>query len=213
MNLKEELEKIHNKFIENAPQDILDTLKEASEKLAEKKLEEKALKVGDKMPSFSLINALRKAINSKDLLAKGPLVINFYRGGWWPYCNLELGGYQELIPEIHGLGAQLVAISPELPDESLSLAQKLSLEFEILSDIDNEFAKKMGIVFSLDNELRALYDKFGVDLPKTQGNVNYELPVPATYVVDSDGTIILSHVNIDYTTRMEPEEVLEVLKK
>ncbi|XMB66691.1 hypothetical protein RI065_10375 [Mycoplasmatota bacterium zrk1] len=82
MNLKEELKKIHNKFIENAPQDILDTLKEASERLAEKKLEEVALKVGDKMPAFSLQNALGKIINSEDLLAKGPLVINFYRGGW-----------------------------------------------------------------------------------------------------------------------------------
>lgn len=212
MNLEQELKKVHEQFLKNAPKDVLDTLKEASEKLAQDKIEEKALKVGDKIPAFSLKNAVGKIINSKDLLAKGPLVINFYRGGWWPYCNLELGGYQEILPEIHGLGAQLVAISPELADESLSLVEKHSLEFEILSDINNEIAKKFGIVFSLDEEMQALYKKFGIDLSKTQGNENYELPIPATYVVDSDGTIILSHVDINYETRIEPEEVLEVLK-
>lgn len=212
MNLKQELKKVHEQFLKSAPQDALDTLKKASEKLAQEKLEDKALKVGDKMPIFSLKNAVGTIVNSKDLLEKGPLVINFYRGGWWPYCNLELGGYQEILPEIHELGAQLVAISPELPDESLSLVEKHSLEFQILSDINNEIAKKFGIVFSLDEEMQALYSKFGIDLIKTQGNENHELPVPATYVVDSDGTIILSHVNIDYTTRLEPEDVLEVLK-
>lgn len=105
-----------------------------------------------------------------------------------------------------------MAISPELPDNSLSVAEKNSLEFEILSDINNEVARKFGIVFSSIEEMKPLYEKFGVDLPKTQGNENYELPVPATYVVDVDGTIILSYVNIDYTTRLEPDEVLKVLK-
>lgn len=105
-----------------------------------------------------------------------------------------------------------MAISPELPNNSLSLAEKLSLEFEILSDVNNEVAKQFGIVFALDEELQALYEKFGIDLRKTQGNENYELPIPATYVVDANGIIILSHVDIDYATRLEPEEVLEVLK-
>ncbi|WP_333781293.1 peroxiredoxin-like family protein [Oceanirhabdus sp. W0125-5] len=124
---------------------------------------------------------------------------------------MELGGYQEILPEIHSKGAQLVAISPELPDNSLSLSEKLELDFEILSDLNNEIAKKFGIVFELSDELKPLYEKFGVDLPKTQGNKNFELPVPATYVVDGDGTIILAHLDIDYTRRLEPEEVLEVL--
>lgn len=80
--------------------------------------------------------------------------MNFYRGGWWPYCNLELGVYQEILPEIHSKGAQLVAISPELPDNSLSLTEKLELEFEILSDLNNDIARKFGIVFSLTDELK-----------------------------------------------------------
>ena len=104
-----------------------------------------------------------------------------------------------------------MAVSPELPDDSLSLSEKLELDFEILSDFNNEFARKLGIVFSLAEELKHLYVQFGVDLPKTQGNENFELPVPATYVVDGDGTIILAHIDIDYTRRLEPEEVLKVL--
>lgn len=110
------------------------------------------------------------------MLSKGSLVINFYRGGWWTYCNLELGGYQE-----------------------------------ILTDLNNKVAKSFGIVFALEDELKEIYKGFGIDLNKTQGNKNYELPVPATYVVDQNGTIILAHVEIDYTTRMEPEDVLMVL--
>ena len=93
----------------------------------------------------------------------------------------------------------------------MSLIEKHSLKFEILSDINNEVARKFGLVFSLAEQTRPLYEKFGIDLSKTQGNKNYELPVPATYVVDENGTIILSYVNIDYTNRLEPEEVLTVL--
>jgi len=211
MNLSEQLKKIHEEFAKSAPQEVLDTFERASQQLAEEKIEEKALKVGDKMPSFELKNALGKVIKSSELLAKGPLVMNFYRGAWWPYCNIELGGFQEILPEIHSKGAQLVAISPELPDNSLSLSEKLELDFEILSDLNNDIARKFGIVFELTDELKPLYEKFGVDLPKTQGNENFELPVPATYVVDGDGTVILAHIDIDYTRRLEPEEVLEVL--
>jgi len=211
MNLNEQLRKIHEEFVGSASQEVLDTFESASQKLAEENIEEKALKVGDKMLSFELKNAVGKIMKSSELLAKGPLVINFYRGAWWPYCNIELGGFQEILTEIHSKGAQLVAISPELPDNSLSLSEKLELEFEILSDFNNDIARKFGIVFELTDELKPLYEKFGVDLPKTQGNENFELPVPATYVVDGDGTIVLAHIDIDYTRRLEPEEVLEVL--
>lgn len=105
----------------------------------------------------------------------------------------------------------MVAISPELPDASLSLKEKLDLKYEILTDLNNELAKAFGIAFSMEDELIDIYEGFGIDLKSTHGNENYELPVPASYVVDKDGTIILAHVEIDYTTRMEPEDVLEVL--
>lgn len=105
----------------------------------------------------------------------------------------------------------MVAVSPELPDESLTLQEKLNLEFEILTDLNNELAKSFGIVFSMEEELVEIYKGFGIDLKETQGNENYELPVPAIYVIDRNGVVRLAHGDVDYTTRMEPEEVLAVL--
>jgi len=124
---------------------------------------------------------------------------------------MELGGYQDILEEIHARGAQLVAVSPELPDESLSLQEKLNLEFEILTDQNNKLAKSLGIAFSMDDELIEVYKNFGIDLKGTQGNEDYELPVPATFVVGQDGIISMAHIDVDYTSRMEPEEVLNVL--
>ncbi len=145
-------------------------------------------------------------------MSKGPLVISFYRGGWCPYCNLELRAYQEILPEIKNLGAQLVGISPELPDNSISLTEKYSLKFQILSDIENEVAREFGIVYHVEEELQEAYKNLGIDLVSTQGNNNYELPVPATYVVNTNGNVILSYVNTDYTKRLEPSTVLESLR-
>jgi len=211
MNLREELKVVHARFLEGVSEDIKVILKKSAEELAEKRIKDKALKVGDIMPLFSLKNAVGETINSAELLEEGPLVITFYRGGWCPYCNLELAGYQKILPEIKDLGAQLVAISPDKPDDSLDLMGKHSLKYEILSDYNNELAKEIGLVFSLSEDMQWLYKEFDIDLARTQGNTNYELPVPATYVVDESGRIILSYVNIDYTDRLEPEEILNVL--
>lgn len=105
----------------------------------------------------------------------------------------------------------MIAISPELPDDSISLKEKLNLGFEILTDLDNVVAKSFGIVFPIEGELKKIYKGFGLDIEKINGTTAWELPIPATYVVDREGKIILAHVDVDYTTRMEPEEVLEVL--
>ena len=209
--LQDELKKINEQFRSNAPLELVEKIESSIAKLAGSKLVMSSLKVGDKMPSFALFNATSKIIKSEDLLSNGPLVINFYRGGWWPFCNLELGGYQEIIDEIHRKGAQLVAITPELPNETLSTAEKLNLEYEILSDTNNEIGKKFGIVFSMEDELKDVYKGFGVDLVTTQGNDNFELPAPGTFVVDKNGFVLLAHVDVNHTSRMEPEEVLLVL--
>lgn len=212
MNLKLELSKVDENFIKTAPKDIIDLFERQAKKLAYKQIEKGALKVGDRLPDFVLQNSIGEKINSYDLLSKGPLVISFYRGGWCPYCNLELRAYQEILPEIKNLGAQLVGISPELPDNSISLTEKYSLKFQILSDIENEVAREFGIVYHVEKELQEAYKNLGIDLVSTQGNNNYELPVPATYVVNTNGNVILSYVNTDYTKRLEPSTVLESLR-
>jgi peroxiredoxin len=213
MDLKFELAKVNENFMKVAPKDIIDLFKRQAEKLAHKEIGKTALKLGDKLPDFELENSIGEKINSYDLLSNGPLVISFYRGKWCPYCNLEIQAYQEVLPEIRDLGAQLVGISPELPDNSMSLVEKYSLKFEILSDIDNKLANKFGLTYYVEKELQEAYKNLGIDLVSSQGNSNYELPVPATYVVNSNGTIVLAFIDTDYTKRLDPSEVIETLKE
>ena len=120
---------------------------------------------------------------------------------------------QRALPEIEALGATLVTVSPQLPDNSLSTAEKLDLTFEVLSDVGNRVAREFGLVFTLPAEMRSIYVDFGIDLPATNGDQSFELPVPATYVIDRSGIIRLTFVDIDYTKRLDPAEILAALKK
>ena len=211
MNLKKEIEKLKEELSSKTTDEAKKVMLDAADKLLDLEIRENALKVGDQIPEFELKNAVGKKIMIYELLSKGPLVITFYRGSWCPYCNLELRAYQEILPQIKERRAYLVAISPESPDKSLTFSEKLELDYEILSDINNDVARKLGIVFKLDNSLIDLYKSMGIDLMEFQGNNNGELAIPATYVVDLDGTVVLAYVNTDYTQRFEPEDVLELL--
>ncbi len=212
MSLQEQIQELQKGFMGQLPEDTLKILQSATEKLIKSGIAKKCLKRGDKMPSFSLPNANNETVSSDTLLSKGPLVVNFYRGGWCPYCNLELGAFQEALPEIIDLGAQVVAISPNLPDKSLSSIEKYSLTFEVLSDIGNKISRQFGLVFTLDAQLQPLYKQFGIDISVFNGDESYELPIPATYVVNSDGIIKLAFVDADYTKRLDPNEVIETLR-
>ena len=119
---------------------------------------------------------------------------------------------QLALPEIEVLGAHLVAVAPELPDKSLSTAERNALAFEVLSDVGNKVARDFGLVFSLAEELRPIYASFGIDIPAYNGDDTFELPMPATYVIDTDGTIVHAFVDTDYTKRLEPAEIVEILK-
>ncbi len=117
------------------------------------------------------------------------------------------------LPEIEAQGASLVAISPQLPDKSLSTKEKLKIAFEVLSDVGNKVARSFGLVFTLDEELRPLYTDWGADLPEYNGDQTFELPLPATYVIDRDGTIVLAFVDTDYRLRLDPEDIISALIK
>ncbi len=181
-------------------------------KLSESGLGVRALTSGDKAPLFSLSDVHGKKIVLTDLLNQGPVVINFYRGDWCPYCNLELRAFQRASAEISALGANLVSISPQLPGGTLISTEKFLLTLEILSDIGNQVAHKFGLVFKLDMNMIPVYKHFGIDLPVVNGDDSYELPIPATYVVDKHGMIVKDYVNSDYTKRLDPEEVINFLK-
>ena len=120
---------------------------------------------------------------------------------------------QLTLPEIESLGANLVALSPQLPEKSLSTAEENKVSFEVLSDLGNKVAREFGLVFALPESLQALYKKFDIDVAIANGDASYELPMTATYVIDSDGTIIHAFVDTDYTKRLEPAEAVEVPKK
>jgi peroxiredoxin len=173
-----------------------------------------ALKVGQSAPDFTLPDAFGKQVSLKTLLAKGPVVISFYRGEWCPFCNIELHGLQQVLPKMQQLGAALIAISPEKPDHGIVAIEKNKLTFPVLSDFGNKVARQFGIVFQVGAELREFSKNvFKNDLALRNGESSYELPVPATYVIDSTGVIRFAHVDVDYMMgRAEPEAVVAALK-
>jgi len=212
MNLTQELNEFKAKFKASQPEEIKSVMATATTDLIESKLAENSLGKGDTIPNFSLPNAVGEEVSLDSLLAKGAVVISFYRGGWCPYCNMELRALQQALPEIKDKGATLVAISPETPDSSLSTKEKNELSFEVLSDRNNQLAKKLGLVFTLPESLRPIYNNFGIDIPAYNGDSSFELPLPATYVVATDGTVICSFADADYTTRLDPKEIITALE-
>ena len=207
-SLEQTLAQFREQVADNMPADMLATLQGAIDRLAATQIADKALSVGDSFPAFSLPDANGLQTESASLLAKGPLIVNFYRGSWCPYCNFELQAFQSILPEIHATGGQLIAVSPQLPDLSLSTVEKNALEFTVLSDTNNSLAAQLGIRFDFDPELKSLYEQMQIDLGVFHGSDDWQLPVPATYVIDRNATIVLADIDANYTRRLEPEVAL-----
>ncbi|HKD09401.1 MAG TPA: peroxiredoxin-like family protein [Bryobacteraceae bacterium] len=172
-----------------------------------------ALREGDVAPDFALPDTHGHVLALKTLLDRGPVVVSFYRGGWCPFCNLELRGLQRVLPEIAQLGASLVAISPQLPDNSLSTEEKNQLTFPVLSDVGNMVAKRFGIVFTLPTALVHANKAIGRDLVEINGGAGAgQLPMPATFVLDKSGRIRLAFVEEDWSKRLDPDIVVDTLR-
>ena len=212
MSLREELEQFNRGFIAQAAEDVVTTMNSAVQMLASSDLVDLALKEGQHAPDFDLPEISGERIRLSELLNDGPVVITFYRGGWCPYCNLEMQALQRALPEIKAAGAQLIAIAPELPEFASQTRDKGNLTFPLLNDSNNETARRYGLVFTLPENLRPIYEGFGIDLPASHGNSDFELPMPAAYIVAADGSVAHAFVDVDYTKRMEPSEIIEILK-
>jgi peroxiredoxin len=172
-----------------------------------------AKQVGDRAPVIRLPDAFGQTVDVSTLLAKGPVVVTFYRGGWCPYCNLELKAYQAVLPRIAAAGASLIAISPEKPDDTVSTAEKNALTFPVLSDIGQAVGKAFGVVYAFTEEVRTAYEGFNLDIPGKNGTPDdWSLPLSATYVIGMDGVILFADTEVDYRRRTDPLDVLRVLK-
>jgi len=172
-----------------------------------------AIKIGEKAPDFQLPNPKRESISLSSLLEKGPLVVTFYRGSWCPYCNLQLRALQAKLSQIHTLGAELVAISPEVPDGSLTKNEINEMDFIVLSDQDAKVASEYGVAWEVPEFLmeHMRVDR-NLDLKKINNGNASILPIPATFILSTDGIVKWNYVNVDYRTRSEPEEIIEALK-
>ncbi|EPR71831.1 peroxiredoxin-like family protein [Cyclobacterium qasimii] len=172
-----------------------------------------AIKIGEKAPSFQLPNPHGETISLSALLDNGPIVVTFYRGSWCPYCNLQLRALQAKLSDIHALGATLVAISPEVPDGSMTKNEISEMEFIVLSDQDAKVASQYGVAWEIPEFLidHMRVDR-NLDLEKINNGNGSILPIPATFVLGKDGVVKWSYVNVDYRTRSEPDEIIEALK-
>jgi peroxiredoxin len=172
-----------------------------------------AKQVGDRAPDIRLRDQHGDIFDVATLLAKGPIVVTFYRGGWCPFCNLELKAYQAVLPRIAAAGASIVAISPEKPDDTVSTAEKNALSFPILSDVGHAVGKAFGVVYAFTDDLRRVYEGFKLDIPMKNGVPNdWSLPLSATYVIGADGVVLFADTRVDYRERTDPLAVLRVLE-
>jgi peroxiredoxin len=170
-----------------------------------------ALRAGDFAPGFRLPDARGGEVALGDLLAGGPVVLVFYRGAWCPYCNLQLAAFQSALPEIRAAGASLVAVSPQTPDQSLTLAERHELAFPVLSDAGNAVARDYGLVFTQSEAATTTSRGLGIVLADYNGDDSNTLPAASTFVIDRDGVIRFASVSGDYRWRVGPEEVLAAL--
>jgi peroxiredoxin len=171
----------------------------------------RAPKLGDAAPSFSLPDQNGNPTHLSELLDSGPVVVIFYRGEWCPYCNLQLRAFQAHLDQIREHGAQLVAISPQTPDHSLSMAEKNELGFRVLTDAGARVIERYGLLYEIDEQTRALMESVGTDLTAFNGETGWVLPANATFVIDTDGSVRYANVRGNWTERAEPVDVLTAL--
>jgi len=195
------------------PAEKQNQIEAAIQKLRSSKLLSQALKEGETAPDFELKDDKGKSVKLYQLLQRGPVVLSFYRGGWCPYCNLQLREYQQKISLYKALGAQVVAISPDKPDLEIKTAKENELKFSVLSDENNRVAKSFGIAYALEEDLKTIYKDLGINLEAAQGNREWTLPAPATFVIGKDKKIYFAFVDADYRKRAETTQILKAIRE
>jgi peroxiredoxin len=179
--------------------------------LNEKHIVDNSLSVAKKAPVFELQDQNAKPVSSADLLAKERLVICFIRGRWCPFCVGQLEAMNRILPQIEHAPASLIAISPQTVKQSFFMADQHRLRFPLLSDPGNRVARQFGLVYRVPDYQQAVYRRVFINLPFANGDESWELPVPATYILNRNGSVLFSSINADYSERPEPAEILSQL--
>ena len=183
----------------------------AVEELKQRRLAANILPVGSKIPEFRLQDHGGNHVGSCELVARGRLVLCFIRGRWCPFCVAQMEALDLVLPEIEQAGATLAAISPQTVQQSFFMRDQHKLRFPLLSDAGNKVAREFGLTYKIPGEQKAIYQRAFVNLPFVNGDDSWELPIPATYIIDRDGMVVYASANEDYTERPEPEEILRAL--
>lgn len=209
-SLETQLNNLKAKWANTVDQSVSETFQKGIDELVEANFIANALKKGNTVPDFSLKDPSGNVVTLYDKLKKGRVILTWYRGGWCPYCNLTLRNLQNHVPEFEKLNTQLIALTPELPDNSMSTKERNELTFDVLSDIDSKVAKAYGLAFKVSDEVNSFYKKFH-DLKDFNGGTGDELPLTATYVIEQNALISYSFVDVDYRKRAEPQAILDHL--
>jgi Peroxiredoxin len=210
--MAKELNERKVQFEAAAPEELKRVYDEGIRAVEESGVLSKAINRGDKAPDFILKDHLGNNVILSHEYEKGPVILVWYRGGWCPYCNINLRYLQESLPQFTELGATLIAITPEVADSSLSTQEKLDLNFSVLSDTGNKVARSYGVVFKLSKELAEKYQA-AFNLHKYNGDTSDELPLATTYLIDKKGIVQYAFLDADYRKRAEPSDILKELKR
>lgn len=218
MSLQLQLDELTARLRAMVPADRLAVVDRTAEELVRSQLAERALKVGDQAPRFELPDGDGMLWRSEDLLRNGllrngPLAIVFYRGRWCAYCNAQLAALQDVHKQIAESGASLIAISPQTQKHSYMTRDMHKLRFPVLSDAGNQVARQFGLAYRLSPDLQAIYETIMTKLHGCNGDQSWELPLAATYLIQSDGKISYVRIDADWRHRPEPEELLQALTR
>lgn len=210
MTLSEQLAELAAQGKTRLPEATQEMYRRALAALDESGIADRALGEGDTAPDFELPNAVGYPVRLSELLSSGPVILSFYRGQWCPFCNLELQALQRAMGDVEAAGASLVAVSPNTPDTTLTTVEKHALTFPVLSDNDNLVAKQFNLVYEMTPENIENYREKGRDIPAMNGTDKWELPIPATYVIDRQQVIRYAFGDTNHRVRAEPAEVVAV---
>lgn len=211
-SLAEQAAEVKAQAAQKIAPELLARMSAAMQRLMAENRVDRVVGTGEIAPDFALPDIDGRMIRLSDRWERGPVILTFYRGGWCPYCNLELQAYQRLLPHIGAAGASVVAVSPEAPEYAARTRQAHGLDFDVLVDAGLMAAAAYGLDWSLPDDMREIYQTLGVDLPLLNADGEWRLPVPATFVIGRDGIVTLAHAEVNYSSRLEPADALSAVR-